>query len=289
MPDELSLQSAAGELYGVVPGDFVRTRAELVARAKANGDNALAAQIGKLRKPNTPAWLVNLLVRERPEQMAALLDLGAAMRHAQARLSVDELRKLTVQRQQVVRALATQAHGLATDHGEQVSRDALHQVGDTLQAALADPELAAQVRAGELTQPLSYSGFGPAGLQLVRDSGSAPAATTPPDQHARAEAERERQQALAQTEVDLATRALVKADRSLATAKETLTRAERDLARVEQVVAEREAALAEATATAERARHKAETAQSRLTQVNAEKASATERLDRARQALKGIL
>ena len=169
----MDLDEAAEELYAETPDDFLAARGALVARAREDGDKALAAAIGKLRKPSTAAWLVNLLAYEAADDLAALLDLGAAMRHAQSRLSGAELRRLTQQRHQVVRALATQAHHLAADRGERVSRTVLDQVTDTLLAALADPEAAEQVRAGHLTTPLSYSGFGPAGPRLGPRAGRA--------------------------------------------------------------------------------------------------------------------
>ncbi|MFV0459652.1 MAG: hypothetical protein ACK5MT_12880 [Actinomycetales bacterium] len=247
-----ALHAAADELYGLPPGDFTARRNALAAQAKADGDREAAAQIAQLRKPVMAAFLVNLLVREEPEQIAALVDLGAAMRRAQTRLSADDLRRLGAQRQQVVRALASQAHALAGELGAKPSRDALHQVGDTLQAALADPELADQVRAGRLSAPLSYAGFGPAGLQLVREA--EPASSAPvEDEQARA---RERAREQAKAEVDLAARAVVTANRALATAKDAAARADRDLARAEQVLAERQAALEEAARTQQWARDK---------------------------------
>lgn len=163
----MDLDTATDELYAGDAEDFVPRRTELAKQARTEGDKELAAAITALRKPSIAAWLVNLLSREARQDISALLDLGAAMRHAQARLSAQELRELSRQRQQVVRALATRAHGIAQDHGHSVSRDALDQVSDTLLAALADPEAAEQVRAGQLTTALSYSGFGPPGLSAV--------------------------------------------------------------------------------------------------------------------------
>lgn len=275
--------AAAVEVYGVPPKDFVATRTRLVREAKEAGDKDAAKQIGALRRPNTAAWLVNLLVREAADQIAALLDLGAAMRHAQARLSAQELRRLTVQRQQVVRALASTAHSLAAELGEQVSRDALHQVADTLQAGLADPEIAEQIRQGQLTQPLSYSGFGPAGLRAVPEPAAEPSAAEPEPAaetkaQAAARAELERRRAEAKEAVEAAARKVVKANRSVVTAKAAQRRADRELGRAEQSVAERQEALDEALALAERAR-------ARVQASEGERASADDALAEAERAL----
>lgn len=289
-----SFDDAADEIYAATPAAFVAARTAHVKAAKAAGDKTTATELAALRRPTTAAWLVNLLVREASEQIEALLELGAAMRHAQARLSADALRTLTVQRQQVVRALAAQAHGLAADRGEQVSRDVLHQVQDTLQAALADPDLADQVRQGRLTHPLSYSGFGPAGLTLVRAAESS-GATAEPDQpapaddeaaaEAAARAERERLRAAAKEAVDLAARAVVKAKRVVVTATETLSRADRDLARTEQSVAERQAALDEALTVHERAQGRHRDAAEQLDEATVKRTAAQAELDRCKEAL----
>lgn len=228
--DKNALDAAADELYGVHPSEFVEVRNGLAAQAKASGDKATAKAVAALRKPNQAAWLVNLLVREEPEQLAALLDLGVAMRKAQARLSAGDLKALSAQRQKLVRALAGQAYDLAADHDEQVSRTVLNQVEDTLSAALADPDAGELVRAGRLLGPLTYSGFGPAGLSLVPSPVAVEddRATGEPDESAaqkarrRAQVEHARKVQEATAAVTVAHRALVKAER----ATDTLTKAQ---------------------------------------------------------------
>lgn len=284
----LDFDEVADQLYGVLPAEFVARRAGFVAQAKANGDKELATRIGALRKPNTAAWLVNLLVREAAGQIESLLELGAAMRKAQSRLSAEDLRRLGQQRQQVVRALATQAHGLASDLGENVSRDALHQVADTLQAGLADPDLAAQVRQGRLTNPLSYSGFGPAGLQVVTPRPDPQAPEEEDHAEAEAAAEHERRLAEAKAGVDVAARAVVRSQRGLVTAKETLSRADRELARAEQLLAERQAALAEAESSADRARDRMAQANQAQQQAEDSNAEALEALRIAKRTLREL-
>ncbi|MFB8001294.1 hypothetical protein [Nocardia sp. NPDC056000] len=169
----MTLDEVAAELYGAAPADFVALRTERAGQARADGDRALAAEIGKLRRPTVAAWAVNLLAREDAEDVAALMDLGAALREAQRRLSAEQLRALSTQRQQVISALTRKAGDLAASHGQRLTESVLRDIGGTLQAALADPEIGDQVSAGTLTAAASYEGFGPAGLVAVPDTSGA--------------------------------------------------------------------------------------------------------------------
>lgn len=173
----MELEDVAAELYAVHPGDFIEVRDERAKQAKTDGDKALAAQITKLRRPTAAAWLVNLLVREHPDELDGLLDIGGALRQAQLSLSGEELRKLSTQRHKVVNAMARRAVAAASDRGHKASPAAIEEVRQTLQAALADPDTADQVRAGRMLTSATYSGFGPARLTVVR-GGGAPAKKT---------------------------------------------------------------------------------------------------------------
>lgn len=170
----MTLDDVARDLYGLAPSEFVATRTAKVEQAKEAGDKELAAAIGKLRKPTVTAWTVNLLAREAPEDVAALLQLGAALRSAQRKLSGAELRTLTAQRQQAVNALAKKAGALAAAHERPVNEGVLREVGQTLNAALADPDVAEQVHSGTLATAATYDGFGPADPGLVAVGDEAP-------------------------------------------------------------------------------------------------------------------
>lgn len=163
----MEIDDVADELYGLDPADFVDIRTARAKEARESGDKALAKEISTLRRPTLVAWLVNMLAREHSDDVESLLELGEAMRDAQRHLAGDDLRTLTTQRQQVVRAMARQAAALAADHGQKVTENALREVGQSLHAALADPEIAEQVRSGWLVTAVSYSGMGPAGLSVV--------------------------------------------------------------------------------------------------------------------------
>lgn len=183
----MDIDEVADELYGLDPADFVEVRTARVKEARESGDKALAKEISTLRRPTLVAWMVNMLAREHSEDIGSLLELGAAMRDAQRHLAGDDLRKLTTQRQQVVRAMARKAAALAAEHDQNPSETALREVGQSLHAALADPEIAEQVRLGRLVTAVSYSGMGPAGLAVVggsRKVTTAPAQKKKPDPNA---------------------------------------------------------------------------------------------------------
>ncbi len=163
----LEFTDIADELYGLDPADFVAARTTRVRDARAAGDKALAAAVGKLRKPTVVGWVVNLLARDAPGEVEALLALGDALRDAQRHLSGTQLRDLSRQRQQVVQALARKAGKLAAEHGKPVGEDVIRDVGQTLNAALADADTAELVRSGRVVTAANYEGFGPAGLAVV--------------------------------------------------------------------------------------------------------------------------
>ena len=156
----VELDEVADELYEVVPDEFVARRKERQNEARATGDKALAKEIGALPKPSTSAWVCNLLVRARPEEIEGLVDLGNLLRDAQQNLAGDQLRTLDVQRRQLLRALTRQARALAHERGHPVGTAAATRVEETLRAAMSDPRAGEALLSGRLTAPMSYSGMG---------------------------------------------------------------------------------------------------------------------------------
>jgi hypothetical protein len=188
----VDLEAAVDQVYAATPEDFMAVRTALVAEAKQARDRELAKVIGALRKPTRSAWMINLLARSAADEVAGLLDLGAALREAQAQLSGPELRRLSSQRQQAVSALARRAEALAAEHGHRATEAQLQEVSQHLQAALADPGLTEDVRAGRVAQIVTFGGFGPweAGTGV-----GAPAAAASPPQSTEAADENETQAA----------------------------------------------------------------------------------------------
>lgn len=249
----MTLDDIAVDLYGLAPAEFVPARTAQVKAAKDAGDKELAAAIGKLRKPTVTAWTANLLAREAPTEVEALLRLGAALRTAQQQLSGAELRTLTGQRQQAVNALAKKAGALAAAHGHKVSENMLREIGQTLTAALADPEVAERVRTGTLATAATYSGFGPSGPALVAvdDPPAAPQPQSTSDDDAR-------------HELDDALSALESARATMASATEAAEQATDRLGEIEARIGELKDALAHAEQQRQFCRTAERTAQDEL-------------------------
>ncbi|MGW0174195.1 hypothetical protein ACWDUM_10135 [Rhodococcus sp. NPDC003322] len=177
----MDFDSTADELYGVEPSEFVAARGAAVASAKAEGDKALAKELAGLRKPTTTGWALNLLVRDHPEDVARLLDLGSTLRAAQQALRGEELRSLTAQRAAVLSALTDRAAAAARERGRELTETVLREVGQSLSAALADPEIGADLRSGRMLGAVSYSGFGPALIAAVPTPTEPTTAETEPE------------------------------------------------------------------------------------------------------------
>ncbi|MFJ2665328.1 hypothetical protein ACIO14_13330 [Nocardia fluminea] len=254
----MTLDDVAGELYTLDPGDFVSTRAERAAQARADGDRDLAKAITALRKPTVAAWTVNLLARHAPREIAALLDLGDALRSAQRQLSGDKLRALGTQRQQVVNAMTKRAAELAAEHDRPASEQVLREVGQTLTAALADPEVADLVRTGVLPTTVTYDGFGPAGLVAITGGKATTPKRASKPRSAPKDTEAERR-AQAQQELDDAESGLAAARADHDAAEAAAAQAKSDLHEVETRIAELRAELEHA----EQQRHFARTAEHR--------------------------
>ena len=161
----MDLDAVAADLYGLPPGEFTAARDVRAAEARRDGDKELAAAIKKLKRPSVSAWLANLLVRQRPDEVRRLLTLGEDLGRAQQQLAAEQLRALSQQRHQVVAALVQEATSLASTEGRPVSSAAQRELQDTLEAALSDPDAAEALGGGRLTVPLSYSGLGTQGSE----------------------------------------------------------------------------------------------------------------------------
>ncbi|MFL0388066.1 hypothetical protein [Curtobacterium sp. 179-B 9B NHS] len=146
----------ARELLLVAPADFVRERTTR-QRAVRKDDRALATRLGGLRKPAPAAWVVDLLAHEGALDEA--VELGPAIRQAQADADPDEIRRLRRQRSDVVAALAQAGADLASDAGHPLTSAVLDQVRATIEAAMADGHAGAAVRSGLLVRPLESAGF----------------------------------------------------------------------------------------------------------------------------------
>lgn len=248
----MELDDVADELYSADPSEFVELRTARVAEAKGAGDKPLAAAIGKLRKPTTVAWVVNLLSRELPDEIDALLELAGALRDAQRHLSGADLRRLSTQRQQLIRALAKKAGSFAAERDRPITEDMIREVGQTLHAALADPAVSEQVRLGRLVTAANYSGFGPTGLAAVADPAPEPEPAAPPPK--KKKNDRSALIAAAKAEVDDAAEAVEEATAVLTAAQAEVDEAQTRLADLEEHIADLKSDLERAEQEAQFAR-----------------------------------
>jgi hypothetical protein len=149
---------AIGELYSADPEDFTRRRGELAAAARAAGQAAAARQIAGLRKPTRSAWVINQLARSDPEAASSLAELGAELRDAERSGDGSTLRELSQARRRLIAALVRQALTVSGQHAAPAAMR--EEITTTLAAALADPEVAEQIRSATLLRPAQRAGFG---------------------------------------------------------------------------------------------------------------------------------
>ena len=251
LPKVSDLQAeAVAELYAADPDEFTGRRAELAAAARDAGEPAVAKQITALRKPTRSAWVVNRLVRSDPEVRARIDALAADLRGAAGAADGARIRELTAARGRLVDELTRQA--LRVSELPAPPAALREEVSATLDAALADPEVAANL--GTLVRAAHWSGFGldafPGGTPAP-----APAPAKKPRNQAPAEAETERE--------DRRREKIMEAERTLAQADqdvEAASAAERDL---EEAVRHQEAELADARQRLAEARRQSYRATSR--------------------------
>lgn len=144
------------ELYGLPLDRFTAARNDLASRLKKAHQAESAAAVQALRKPSVVVWTANRLARTRPELVAELVDAGGRLREVQQRsLAGDGAGAVTeaaARERHAIDALIADAAATAS------TRDRLSQ---TLHAAAVDPEAAALLVQGRLTDELDAVGFGP--------------------------------------------------------------------------------------------------------------------------------
>lgn len=184
----MNLDAVADELYTLRPEEFVAARDRHALEARKGGDQALAREIGALRRPGLAAWAGNLLVHRQPEQVGPLLELGEELRRAHRELDGTELRRLARRQSEVIGALGRQARQLAAQAGHPVGEGVQREVEQTLHAVLADPEAARAWAAGRLVKPLSSPvGFPATDEDVLQRRPARPTARTEPKQRPRDE------------------------------------------------------------------------------------------------------
>jgi hypothetical protein len=273
------LADAVAELYEADPDDFTQRRQNLVTSAREAGQPGVAKQIAGLRKPTRSAWVVNRMVRADPQVASQLAELAAGLR-AEPGMDGARIRELTAARGRLVDELTRRA--LQESDLPAPPATLREEVAATLDAAIADPEVAANL--GTLVRAAHWAGFGLAPLpdgafvpppsprvKTPAPAPDAPSTTTstrtpktekpPPPAPAEAARERDRRR---QEKIQAAERAVAEADQAAASANA----AEQDL---EDAVRQLEAELADARQRLADARRQSYRAESRQRRANAER------------------
>ena len=290
-----SLEETAQELYGLAPGDFTAARNGHAKDARAAGDTELAAQIQKLRKPTTAAWVLNSLVREHRDEVDQVLALGAELRAAQGVIAGDELRALDRSRRQLTHAVTDQARALAREAGHPVSEQVAGAVEESLRTAMGDAGAAAALSTGLLTDAFTSTGLDPVALDgLVAVPSALPDIEGQPLPAARRSAP-ERQQSPTATELADARAGAEEADRALEESRgvaEQAHRTTRAASREREALEARRSELRQQLGELERAVTEAEeaerTAGRLLRAAEREESAAAAAAERARKRLESL-
>jgi hypothetical protein len=207
MADELD------ELYEVKQEEFTALRTNLAAAAKQRGDTDTAKQISAARKPTTAAWVVNRLALLYPDIRTRLAGLGERLKDAHTAMDGDRIRALSAEQ----RRLVDDAARAAFDEAELADPSAAlrDDVAATLQAAIADPDVAS--RLGRLTKAEQWSGFGEFGdtAMVFTSSRKTVAARKKPAQEPQRDDKRDDKRAKARAALAAAGRAKADADAAL--------------------------------------------------------------------------
>jgi hypothetical protein len=235
------------ELDGLFHGpleEFTSGRNELAKSLRSDGKGEAADWVKGLTKPSRAAWLVNQLSVRKSDEIAELLDTGRELRAAQEEMLAgstdrDKLREAARREQKIVDSLLRSAEAIGREHG--VGAQILTRVGETLQAASSDPEVAEAIEAGRLTREQRAASIGLVGP-------ATPAKPTRKDAKAKdreAKDRRVRQQTAKRRK---------EAERQLATAERKLERERDKLAKAQGAVEEAERRVHEAELDANSAR-----------------------------------
>jgi hypothetical protein len=146
----MDASDALEQLYAVEPEEFVAERKRLERSLRDEGRSEEANEVAALRKPSAPVFAANRLARQHRDDVAELIAAGEQLAAAQERGDADALRKAQ-------RALSEHVSRLVR-HAE--LSDAMEQrLAVLLRAAATDPESAASLRRGVLSDEVEPAAF----------------------------------------------------------------------------------------------------------------------------------
>jgi hypothetical protein len=165
------LDAEIASLYSLPLAGFTPARNALSARLRREGDRDAAERVKGLAKPTASAWAVNVLFRDEPETMDALLAAGSAARDALGQSlqegAAESLRKAIQEEREHRDVLRRRAEAVLTKAGGVPGRPIVDRVGVNLEALALNPAAAEAVERRWLDRDLDPPGFEVmAGLQL---------------------------------------------------------------------------------------------------------------------------
>ncbi len=252
MKERPALRKQLDALYGGPREDFVSERNALAKRLKAEGRGEEAERVRGLSKPSVAAAVLNAVALESPGEMKAFAQSAAGLRKAsgQRKGKGDRLRSVARAEREAAAAVLARAEKTLGKGGPANATTTLDRIGETLQAAAADPDVEALVVVGRLDKERRAAGFGFAPEGSDEEPEAKPITATERRKGERARAREEKKVDRARRDLEAAERARGKAKVQVSELEERLERARGDgteaaeaVERAEQELRERERAL----------------------------------------------
>jgi hypothetical protein len=141
------------DLYRLDPVEFVAARDQLTKELRADGQREAAAAVKALRRPIVPAWALNQVSREHPDEIDELVQAAAEARTAQQEVlegaDRGRLRDALNRRRAALRAVARHAKDVVEESGR--SAEAQERDIDAALLTIVDSsELTETLQKGEL-------------------------------------------------------------------------------------------------------------------------------------------
>ncbi|MFI8523297.1 hypothetical protein ACIGB8_02550 [Promicromonospora sukumoe] len=159
-PDPADLDAVVDALYTQPLDGFIAARDAAARQASDTGDKLGAERVKRLPKPSVAAWVINHVVRERPDDVAALTAVGDELRAATQDRDRARIKALDHLRRERTESLVGAVRDAGEVDGRPVSAAVLDRLTETLTAAVMDADAGAAVRAGRLSRGLQHAGFG---------------------------------------------------------------------------------------------------------------------------------
>jgi hypothetical protein len=292
------VDGAADELYGLPLEEFVPRRDALVRELRAAGQRDDAEMIKRMPKPSAPAWVVNRLARERPDELRELMETGEELRRVQEwllRREADpaDLRAAVEAERAAVGRLVHAGAELLIEAGRPARGDILERVGETLHAATADPALRAEVERGRVVRDQAAVGLGaatgpsyaPAGATRRSTRRREPADPRPePQAEAPAPPRRRARAAKPKESAESSSKVAAERRKAAAAAREALRAAEAEAKAAERMRTTADRAVDRASRALTHAEESYERAQAQLREAREELAAAEAAASAAREA-----